>query len=177
VSASSESIYRRYERPRPLRDFSWCHPMLGEVLADIVAAEGPISERLLGRRLAEVFGLKRAPSGLDVHADAAFAKIEPARRPARRGGFFFAPGSGEGPTPRFRAPDPRDPSTRRDIEDIAPEEIACAARDLVKRYGRMPREDLARAVAKRLGFRGLSRLVSEKIEAGIVVADLDADLA
>ena len=75
----------------------------------------------------------------------------------------------------YRVPDPSDAATRRDVEDIAVEEIANAALDILARYGRTPRDDLARAVAKRFGFRGLTKLVAQRVDQAIDLASRTDD--
>jgi hypothetical protein len=175
--AASKALYRTSRPPAPAGDFAWAHPELPKTLARIVKEEGPIAERLLCRRLAEVWALKRAPSGIDRWTASLLAKIPDADRPFHKDGFFWPRHLDVAVWRTYRVPDPSDGSTRREAEDIAIEEIANAACDLLTRYGQMPREDLARAVAKRFGFRGLTRVVAQRVELGIAHADARAPKA
>ena len=159
-------------RPTARTDaFSWWHASLPAVFAEIVAAEGPIGERLAARRVADVWGLKRSPAGLSANAEDVLSRIPADQRPSLRGGFFWPPGVDPETWRGYRVPDPSDGMARRDAEDIPIEELANAADDLLAAYGTMPREDLARAVAKRFGFRGLTRVVGERVEQGIAHAE------
>jgi hypothetical protein len=152
----------------------WGNVHVPAVVAEVVAIEGPIAERLLARRLAQAWSLRRAPSGLAAFAPTVLARIPEDRRPILRDGFFWPPALDRASWRAYRVPDPADSDTRREIDDIPVEEIANAVDDLVARYGRMPREDLARAVAKRFGYRGLTRGVASSVERGIAHAEARA---
>ena len=165
--STTKTQYRLSRPAAPPGDFAWTHTQLPAALAQIVCDEGPIAERLVCRRLADVWGLKRAPSGIERWAASILARIPEARRPVHRDGFFWPRGLDTTAWRAYRVPDPTEPSTRRDAEDIPIEELANAAEDLLARYGQMPREDLARALAKRFGFRGLTRVVAQRVELGI----------
>jgi very-short-patch-repair endonuclease len=158
-------------------EFSWSHREVPGTVAEIVRQEGPIAERLLARRVADAWGMKRTPSGLSGWAARLLAKIPPEQRPVQRDGFFWPPSLDVATWRAYRVPDSNEPATRRDVEDIPVEELANAADDLRARYGAMPREDLARALAKRFGFRGLTRVVAQRVELGIERAEARAQRA
>ena len=94
----------------------------------------------------------------------------PANRPVQRGLFLWPAGADPVVWRGFRVPDPNDLTTRRDAEDLPVEEIANAADELRMAYGQMPQEDLARALAKLFGFRGLTKVVAQCMTAGIALS-------
>ncbi|MDF2691737.1 MAG: hypothetical protein K0S65_120, partial [Labilithrix sp.] len=167
---TAKQLYRMSKPATRTGEFAWAHAQVPGIIMEIVSDEGPIAERLLARRLADVWGLKRAPAGLGGYAPTLLARIPEEQRPHHRDGFFW-PRQIDGQAWRsYRVPDPAEPETRRDAEDIPIEEIANAAEDLLARYGQMPREDLARAVAKHFGFRGLTKVVAQRVDLGILHA-------
>jgi very-short-patch-repair endonuclease len=169
--STAKALYRVSRAARPSGDFAWTHAQLPAILADIVRDEGPIAERLMCRRLADLWDLKRAPSGIERWAASIIARVPLEHRPLHRDGFFWPRGLEAHSWRAYRIPDPADPATRREPEDIPLEELANAAEHLLARYGQMPREDLARALAKRFGFRGLTRVVAQRVELGISHAE------
>jgi|GEM_PF-2733599 hypothetical protein len=91
-----------------------------DMLVELLQVEAPVSIDYAIRRLAEAWGLQRAGHRVAAAGRQAISQA------VRRGGvevrddFLWL--SGQTLT-EVRVPDPEDPSTRRDIEDIAPEEV------------------------------------------------------
>lgn len=170
-SERTPKCFYRIAKPAPRTGaLRWENVQTAEVVAEIVEEEGPIAERLLARRIAEAWGLKRAPA-MTGQISALLGRITEDKRPVHRDGFFW-PAAHKDPDSwrMYRVPEPADPDTRRDAEDIPIEELANCADDLLARYGTMPHEDLARAIAKRFGFRGLTKVVAQRVDLGIVHA-------
>ncbi len=152
-------------------ELKWGHVDMPALVIEIVDAEGPISERLLARRVGEAWSLKRAPTGLATHAPNLLVRMSVDARPIVRDGFFWPRGLDPKTWRTYRVPTANEPETRRELEDVAVEEIANAAEDMRSRYGEMSREDLARAVAKRFGFRGLTPKVAARVDLGVTLAE------
>ena len=169
--APNETVYRPTVLQTVEAAFAWTKSDVVEALAQIVVTEGPVSERTVCRRLADAWGLKRAPAGLSSALPKMLKRLTADRRPTWRDGFLWPNGVTPDVWRDYRAADPALPDTRRDLEDVALEEIANAADALLGRYGTMPREELARAVAKRFGYRALTKGVHKRIEDGIAVAE------
>ncbi|MGC4118447.1 MAG: DUF3320 domain-containing protein [Myxococcales bacterium] len=171
AQATDEEPYRTAKLAPQTSVFAWTLPEVPDLVAEIVAVEGPISERLLCRRVAEIWGLKRSPAGFGSALARLLARAPAQRRPTWNEGFLWPAGASPDTWRHYRVANPADPVSRRDAEDIAVEELANAAESLLARYGAMPREELARALAKRFGFRGLTRGVHQRMEEGIALAE------
>jgi hypothetical protein len=141
------------------------------LLVEIIDGEGPISERLLARRVGDAWGLKRTPIGLATQASNVLARVAVDARPVIHDGFFWPRNLDPKTWRTYRVPTANEPDTRRELDDIAVEEIANATEDMRSRYGDMSREDLARAVAKRFGFRGLTPKVAARVDLGVTLAE------
>jgi hypothetical protein len=163
--------YRPYKPTPRTGDFKWGHVDVPALVVEIIAVEGPVSERVLARRVGEAWGLKRTPTGLATQAQNVLARIAVDARPVVRDGFFWPRDLDPKTWRTYRVPTASEPDTRRELDDVAVEEIANAAEDVRRSYGEMTREDLARAVAKRFGFRGLTPKVSQRVELGVTLAD------
>jgi hypothetical protein len=170
-AANQEVVYRALKLPVRTDQFAWRHSKLPGIVADVVKSEGPIGPRLIGRRIMETWSLSRTPQRLTEHIAMLVQRIPTDERPIERDGFWWPPGLDPNGWRQYRIPDPEDPATRREVDDISLEEIANAIEDLLVRYGHMPREDLARATAKRFGFRGLTRIVAQRVDAGLELAE------
>jgi hypothetical protein len=169
--ASDEQPYVACVLPSPTQPFDWRSPEVAQAVANIAAAEGPVSERVVCKRLAEAWGLKRSPVGFAQALPSLLRRIATSLQPTWRAGYLWPAGTSPEQWSGYRIFDPAEPHCRRDTEDIPVEEIANAASALLSRYGRMPRADLARALAKRFGFRGLTKTVGQRMEEGLALAD------
>ena len=120
-----------------------------ELLIDLVAAEGPISIDYAVRRLAEAWGLRR--TGHRIATAGKQAVDQAARRDAVdvRGRFLWRPGQS---LDRVRIPDPRVPDTRREIDDIPPEEIDLAIHSIRLGSAGVDDDQLIAQVARVFGF-------------------------
>lgn len=171
AAATNETVYRALKLPAQAGEFRWRHPELPSFVSQLVVEEGPIGPRLIARRLAETWSLNRAPQRVSEQLAPLLMRLPADRRPIERDGFFWPSGLDPKTWRLYRIPDPADPATRRDAEDIPVEEIANAVDDLLVKYGNMPRDDLARAAAKRFGFRGLTRGVAQRVDEGIALSE------
>ncbi len=171
VPESAEALFSPAQVPPPVAGFSWVSREVQDAVLAIVLHEGPVSERALVKRLAELWTLKRAPAGSAPGLASLLKKLPAERRPVSRDGFLWpstlTPETWRG----YRVTDPTKSETRRDVDDIALEEIGNAADALTARYGAMPREELARALARRFGYRALTRGVHQRMEEGITFSE------
>jgi hypothetical protein len=120
-----------------------------DLLCELLAVEAPVSVDYAIRRLAECWGLQRA--GHRVVSAGRQAVSQAGRRKAVevRGEFLWRPHQA---LTLVRIPDPKDPATRRDIDDIPPEEIDLAIARLRESTVGMPDEQLLVQTARVLGF-------------------------
>ncbi len=151
-------------------EFAWAHAQVPSIIMEIVSDEGPIAERLLARRLADVWGLKRARQGSAATPRRCSRGSRRSSVHTHRDGFFWPRRSTVRRGVPYRVPDQRSQRHGATPRTSRSREIANAAEDLLARYGQMPREDLARAVAKHLRFRGLTKVVAQRVDLGILHA-------
>ncbi len=165
------ATYRRWSpRKRPAR-LELKHPSLPRLVAKVVELEGPVSQRLISRRIVDAWRLKRTPTGLAEEIGGIVARIDGQSRPRQHGEFLWPREIDPERWRGYRVPEPEKPASSRQIADIPLEELANAADDLRVRYPGTPEDELARAVARVFGFRVLNRPVRERIEAGVRLAE------
>jgi hypothetical protein len=120
-----------------------------DMLLELVAVEAPVSIDYAIRRLADAFGYGRVGHRV---ANAGRQAISQASRRGGlqiRGEFLWRPGQ---TLTAVRIPDPYDERTRRDIDDIPPEEIDLAIARLDEASAGSDDEQLLTQVARVLGF-------------------------
>ena len=120
-----------------------------DMLVELLAAEAPVSIDYAIRRLAEAWGVRRA--GHRVVSAGRQSVSQAGRRNAVevRGEFLWRPGQ---TLTSVRVPDPEDPDTRRDIDEIPPEEIDLAIARLREASAGLDDEQLIAQVARVFGF-------------------------
>jgi hypothetical protein len=119
------------------------------LLVDLIAAEAPISIDYAIRRLAEAWGLRRAGHRIVTAGKQAIGQASRRNAVEVRGRFLWRPGQS---LVRVRIPDPEDPETRRDIDDIPPEEIDIAVYWIRVGSPGADNDHLIAQVARILGF-------------------------
>jgi hypothetical protein len=120
-----------------------------DMLIDLLAVEAPVSIDYAIRRLAEAWGIQRAGHRV-VHA-ARQAIGQAGRRDAAvvRGEFLWRPNQ---TLAVVRIPNSGDPETRRDIDDIPPEELDLAIQRVREASAGLEDEQLVAQVARIFGF-------------------------
>jgi hypothetical protein len=120
-----------------------------DALVELLEVEAPVSIDYAIRRLAEAWGLQR--TGHRVMAAGRQAIGQAKRRGAAeiRGEFLWRP---EQALTHVRVPDPEVAETRRDIDEIPPEEIDLAVARLREASAGIQDEQLILQVARVLGF-------------------------
>ena len=138
--------------------------MLGRLLDEVVAVEGPVSLDLAARRLGVLWGIDRVTSKVRAQvleacrAHASGVRIE--------GEFLWPKGLEPETWTGFRVAG-ADPGSLREAEHIPPEEAANAAAALLQGLVSLPRRDLIREMGKVFGFQRLGRRVEARMEVGI----------
>jgi len=136
------------------------------IVAEAVEVEGPIHRRELSRRVCAAWGITRLGSRVERRIDLAVAACLAERSIVDRQGFCWPAGMTDPPIRR------RD-GDARDIDLICPEEIALAARLLLKAQFGMDQADLVTQTARLLGFARAGDKVTARVNE-IINADLDA---
>jgi hypothetical protein len=134
---------------------------LAELVRKVVAVEGPIHEDELARRMAACYGMSRVGNKIGARVRHAVAYALTHYGIVCRGKFLWLVNMAE---PCVRSRSGEGP---RDIELISPEEIARAARQLLKVQFGMDRRDLVVQTARVLGFNNTGTSIAAAIEAMI----------
>jgi len=151
----------------PNRFYSDPIDALASWASKVVAAEGPIHEDELARRMAAIFGMARAGRRIVDKVYRAVKHAERERKVSKRGQFFWPADMAE---PPVRSRDGEGP---RDIGLICHEEIGQAAWLLLKAQFGMGRQDLVNQTARALGFNATGASIATAIQEA-VEKELDA---
>ncbi|MDF1701202.1 MAG: DUF3320 domain-containing protein, partial [Planctomycetota bacterium] len=135
-------------------------------LASVIEAEAPVHVDQAVRRLVAAWGITRTTSKVTERFEEALAALVAEGTCERRGDFVYRPGA-EAPVRRPAG------GVQRDVEEIAPEELAACVLLVVDAYLGIARDALVKEVSRALGWQRLG----EKIQAALdpVVAALVAD--
>ena len=166
---SGQSIFTRYE-PNDLHVAGKITDPVNalqvrELVRSIVNVEAPILFDSLCSRISAFWGVKRAGSRIQKLI---MKEIIDSNLPLIKSGnrtFIWTPVLLEMPMDRFRVPD--DESIARQANEICPEEIAGAARQILIANISMNEEDLTRETANIFGIRRLGTKVRRFIKEGI----------
>jgi len=165
--------YRTYASDAPPGDPEEFHRLgatrrIRDALVTIVRAEGPIHRNLAARRLAALWGIGRVTSRVVDRMIAAFESLPASRRPILRGEFLWDARQDPEAYRTFRVPEGGpEAEAPRAAEEIAPEEAANAAAQILEAQISLPEADLVRETARLFGYRRLGRNVEAAMEAGI----------
>jgi very-short-patch-repair endonuclease len=152
----------------PTQDFyeSGATRRIRSLLESVVQHEGPVSLDLAARRVADCWQMGRVTENV----------LERIKKLARRssvrvvehGGqtFFWPPGLDPQQYAAFRVPGAEEGS-RREAEDLPPEEVANAAHHVLQRQISLPKADLIFETARLFGYQRRGRIVDERTAAGI----------
>ena len=141
--------------------------ILVSVLEKLVQAEAPIHHDYAVKRLAESWGIRRTGHRVADAGTRAVGKLVQAGTVERRGEFLWRPGD---TLNTVRMPDPNDERTRRDIDEIPPEEIDLAVRRLKEVTRGVPDEQLLVSVSRVLGFDRMGGRIREVLEQRLAAA-------
>ncbi|HJW75648.1 MAG TPA: DUF3320 domain-containing protein [Thermoleophilia bacterium] len=143
-----------------------CSGRVRDQIVEVVLAEGPIHQELVARRLASRFGIQRLTVRVAQRITDLVDQLQGERQVLRRSEFVW-PGDLDPESYRdFRRAAVDDQPTR-DLDMIAPEEIANAASALLEDAGSLDRAALAREVARLFGIQRLGNSVRECVERGL----------
>lgn len=167
----SDRAYRAHRFSWPARSPERFHEpeesaVIQAAIAEVIAAEAPISESLLCARVRAQWGLKS--SGKRI--------LERVRSLAQSGGFrtvvhgsdtYYWPVEADPAQWKDFRVAGDSPLDQRSIEEIPPEEIAAAAHAILASQISLSRDGLIAETARRLGFRRAGRKVVERVGAGV----------
>lgn len=144
-----------------------------EMVIEVANVEAPIHVEQLARRLADAFGVDRVTKTVQTAVNRAVEKAARQAVVERRGDFLWRRGQA---MPPIRTPDPDDPRTRRDIEQIACLELTSAVVRMRKASPGAELEHLIPQAARVFGFDRTSARIRDRFEDCLrrVSRDLDA---
>lgn len=143
--------------------------LLKRWLTIIVETEAPILRPLATRRLAAFCGLAAVRDRFRQRAGDILSKLTAAGALQLTGDTLWNAGDDPAAYRQVRQPGP-EPETRRDADQIPPEEYRAAVIAVVKEQFGLPRADLAREAAAKLGFARLTTALTPPVDNAIASA-------
>lgn len=137
-------------------------------LIQVVQKEAPISRTLLCRRVLETWGMTRMGARIDRRFEELLASLKFPRTKAGSRLFFWDVTQDPQGYDEVRVPGRDD--YRRNLEEIAPEELAAAVRVVLEQQIGLSEEDLRREVTRLLGFARTTEAMLPALSAGLETA-------
>lgn len=141
-------------------------PVLRAQIEEILAAEAPIRETLLRRRLARAWGFSRVGRGI---VDVVTRSLPPDVRTTGEGDNRVLWNEDQDPLRWGAWRVAENPDERRDLADVPPEEIANAMYEVLLGLQSCGQEDLYRETLKGLGFATLTDKTRPFLDAALAV--------
>ncbi|MCX6938307.1 MAG: DUF3320 domain-containing protein [Verrucomicrobia bacterium] len=169
VMATAVHAHMRYEAavlsPMHLDKDRFTEPAMRPVISvqieKVMLLEAPISVGVLTTRIREAWGFGRAGAKIEQVILAAVP-----RNVIKRGEFLWRSDQSPSDFTQFRS-DSTESETRRDLDDIAPEEQAAAMAWLVERFSRVPESDLLRETASIFGRKAFTESAKVALAPGL----------
>lgn len=134
----------------------------------VVRMEGPVSHELVARRVAEHWEVGRVTSRTIKRIEGLTGKADVKVVRGTEGTFLWSPSQDTRSFTLFRIPGENEGS-RRDAEDLPPQEIANAALHVLEQHVSLPVADLVRETARLLGYQRTGPAVDKAMRGGIGV--------
>ena len=141
---------------------------LRKKLLQIVNTEGPVSSRLLQRRVVQSCGITRAGSRIQSHLEQILQSLELPSTRQEDNVFYWRADQNPAEYLLFRVS--AEGGDRRDPQDIAIQEVANAMCMVLHEQISMGQEDLLRETAKKLGYARLSGNTLSVLHSGLQYA-------
>ncbi|PWV98533.1 AAA domain-containing protein [Paenibacillus cellulosilyticus] len=137
-------------------------------IEQVIQGEGPISRSLLVRRVLQSWGVTRTTSRVERHLDELMKELELHTTESDETIFYWPQELDPARYENFRVAE--EDQNRRNAEDLPPEEIANALKELLFNQGSLPVEDMARETVKLLGYSRTGSALERAVQAGLQVA-------
>lgn len=172
-SPKSHQVYNVCSLPTVYKDqYDFYQPCaVGDLrcqIFQVIMEEGPISHPLLARRVANAWGMRKVGSRIDERIRSVSRTLDIQRTEVCARTWYWPPVINPHDYQDFRIPGDLDDS-KRDAEDIPPEEFANAAYEIIRNSISLPRQDLVRETARLLGFQRVGGTVEECTNRGIAI--------
>ena len=156
-AADEQQVYRPWQSVRAYSSDSFYDESslrVMEVINEVIKAEGPICESLLRKRVAKAWGLTRMTDRVNRVFDRNVPMYVPVT--AHEGGKVYWAANQDPKTYRaYRVPS-KDAASKRTVDEIPPEELANAMRDLSGAFGACTQDALYRETARCFGLSALT---------------------
>lgn len=139
-----------------------------QLLAAVVAEEGPLSLGLLCQRVAPWWGINRVTARVEARISNLARHAGIVRIIHGEVAFLWPSGLNPETYTGFRVP-AGDEKSRRDADDLPPEEIANAALSTLQGQISLPLDDLVREVARLFGYQRIGQNVDRCLRSGIAL--------
>lgn len=127
--------------------------LIRQQISAVLETEAPISESMLYRRVLSAWNTSRTGSKLDLHLEGIIKELN-VHKTVHHQPFFW--NTDEFTIDFYRN---NDGEEKRNMEDIAPEELKAAITDAVDQYLSIENEELLRYIAKVFGFSKVGRQI------------------
>ncbi|MBQ6212393.1 MAG: DUF3320 domain-containing protein, partial [Ruminococcus sp.] len=135
---------------------------------DILSVEAPMNKKNLAKKTFSCWGISRPGANMKAVFDSAFAGADAVVTQAGDNEYVWL--SSQKPEEYDRCRTVYKDGEKRDIDDVAPEEIAVGIREIMSRQVAMAREDLLREVAHLFGFTRITPTLETSVALGIKAA-------
>ncbi|MBD3920951.1 DUF3320 domain-containing protein [Paenibacillus sp. PR3] len=137
-------------------------------IQQVVQGEGPISRSLLVKRVLQSWGVTRTSSRVERLVDELMRDLELQTTTFEETLFYWPPELDPKRYEHFRVAE--DEQERRSAEDLPPDEVANALKELLFNQGSLPVEDITRETVKLLGYSRSGSALERAVQAGLQVA-------
>ena len=143
--------------------------MVRQQIEKVLEAESPIHRDVLCKRVLDSWGISRMGARISRRFDSLFSAMGVKSTGQEDAVFFWCADVNPLQFDGFRVP-AGDEKTRRNLEQIPPEEIASVVKHILRRQIGLELEDLEREVSRVFGFARCTAAMQKCILAGIEVA-------
>ncbi len=141
---------------------------ISKCINDILTAEAPMNKKVLAKKTFSCWGISRPGANMKALFDAALAKADAKTTSAGENEYVWL--GSQTPELYDKCRSVYIGDEKRDIDDVAPEEIAVGIREIMSRQVAMAREDLLREVAHLFGFTRVTPTLEVSVALGIKAA-------
>ncbi|MFK7693003.1 DUF3320 domain-containing protein [Paenibacillus sp. HJGM_3] len=151
--------------------------LVKDQIEQVIQAEGPISRSLLARRVLQAWGIARSGARIERHMDTLLASMNVKKTEWDDVDFLWPDGLEPAKFAMYRVAEQE--HDRRSAEELPPEEIANAVKEVLFLQGSLPVEDLIRETVKSLGYSRTGPALDKAVRNGLQeaarrgVAELD----
>ena len=137
-------------------------------IIQVLEVEAPISKNLLSKRVLANFGLTRSGTRINSQLEMIFTNLCLNQKDHGQMTFFWNKHQNPEEYLDYRIPSTE--NDKRDAEDLPPEEIANAVREILSNQISLPKEELIKEVARTFGFARIGNNVETAMAQGISLA-------